>query len=139
MKTMLVRSGKISFSVPGPPVPKERARVAISKSPNGKTKAHAFTPDRTAAYEQHVKLHALAARCKTSKWPHADPSVKFVATIEIHRSAKRGDWDNFAKAITDACNGVLWLDDRQICAATVKVFEALKGLECAKVEVEAWT
>jgi Holliday junction resolvase RusA-like endonuclease len=97
-----------------------------------------FTPDRTAAYEAHVKLHALAARCKTTRWPWQDKAVIFGITIVVHRSAARGDWDNFAKAITDACNGTLWADDRQIRWATVSVNECEKTQERVHVDVCAY-
>lgn len=131
---------KLQFTVPGPPVPKERARVVRRKNPlPGQSAKTSYTPGKTEAYEAHVRLHALAARCKASRWPWNDDKQRFVVTIEIHRSARRGDWDNFAKAITDACNKVLWPDDRLIAGATVRIFDDTpKGLEHAKVEVEAF-
>jgi crossover junction endodeoxyribonuclease RusA len=127
---------KLQFVVPGPPVPKERARVVRRKNPlPGQRATTSFTPDKTAQYEAHVKLHALAARCKTHRWPWQDTTAPFYVGIKIYRSQRRGDWDNFAKAITDACNGVLWHDDRQIVHATVAVRSCDKGHERAEVEV----
>ncbi len=32
----------------------------------------------------------------------------------VYRPQKRGDIDNVAKCLLDACNGLLWLDDSQI-------------------------
>lgn len=126
----------LRFTIPGPPVPKERARVVRRKNPTpGQRPTTSFTPSKTANYENHVKLHALAARCKMSNWPWQSASVVYYVKITIYRSAARGDWDNFAKAITDACNGVLWPDDRQIVHATVALRKSGKGNEYADVEV----
>ncbi len=105
---------RLAFVVPGPPKTKDRARVV--RGDDGKTRA--FTPKETAAYEKHVAIHAIAARCKVHRWPWQDKSVVFEIKIDVFRNG-RGDWDNYAKAITDACNGVLWQDDRQIVDARV--------------------
>jgi Holliday junction resolvase RusA-like endonuclease len=126
---------KLQFTIPGPPIPKERARVTIRRTSTGKTQARAFTPERTTNYGEHVRLHALAARCAAARWPWQDSKVRYGIRIEIHRSARRGDWDNFAKAITDPCNGTIWPDDRQISYGFVEIIECVKGAECAKVEV----
>lgn len=126
----------LGFTVPGPPVPKARARVVRNKQPlPGQKSVRSFTPGKTVDYENHVKLHALAARCKMSNWPWQSASVVYYVKITIYRSVARGDWDNFAKAITDACNGVLWSDDRQIVHATVALRKCNKGNEYADVEV----
>lgn len=124
---------RLSFTVHGPPVPKARARVVRSK--NGK--AHSFTPGRTGDYEKLVRLYALDARCFYG-WPSTPSNTSsYGLWITVHRSAARGDWDNFGKAISDACNGILWHDDRQISDARVKIAVCEKGKE--RVEVEVWT
>jgi Holliday junction resolvase RusA-like endonuclease len=94
----------ITFVVRGPPVPKARARA-------GKNGAH-YTPRETRDYEMHCKVTALGA-CLKGAWPVADGPV--AVTIRCYfPDARRRDLDNCAKSATDACNGVLWVDDSQI-------------------------
>lgn len=47
---------------------------------------------------------------------------------EIYRNLKPeslnfGDWDNHAKAISDALNGICYLDDRQIVDGHILLFK----------------
>jgi len=105
-------TGYIAFTVPGPPVPKERPRVG---------KNGGRTPARTAAYEKHVGFCALAARSSLSKtWPiDADA---YEITLEIHELPKsRGDLDNYMKSILDGMQGILYGTDRRVRKATVTV------------------
>jgi Holliday junction resolvase RusA-like endonuclease len=100
-------------------------------------KSRSFTPEKTAKYEQVVTAQAWRARVNERGWPNPDVGgPKFGLTIAVFRSTARGDWDNFGKAISDACNGVLWADDAQVCEAHVKIYECPRGQE--RVEVEAW-
>jgi Holliday junction resolvase RusA-like endonuclease len=117
------------FVVKGPPVPKARARVVTMGS-----KTHAVTPARTAQYEALVRMHALSARQKEPAWRLDAPG--YAVEIDVHRSARRGDLDNFAKAILDACNGVLWVDDRFVMLLHAEIFECSRGQEHVYVSVE---
>ena len=91
----------IAFSIPGNPVPKGRPRFGGGR---------AYTPNRTKAYESKVRMLALQARQECRQRPlRGDVSV----VIDIC-GYKRADIDNISKSILDACNGVLYLDDRQI-------------------------
>lgn len=94
----------IAFTVPGNPIPKARARVV-----NG----HAFTPKTTAAWESKVRTAYTGP-------VHAGPLK--VALHFRRADARACDWDNLAKAVTDALNGVAWHDDKQIVAAVVTKF-----------------
>lgn len=91
----------ITFDVPGNPIPKARARVV-----NG----HAFTPKSTKAWERAVQ--------QAYRGPvHVGP---LRIGLDFRRAnARICDWDNLAKAVTDALNGVAWIDDSQIVAAAV--------------------
>lgn len=93
---------RVAFVVPGPPVPKARARVV-----NG----HAFTPKRTADYEKHVQKCAMAALSRVA-WRTDAPA--YALRVVVHRAARRGDLDNFIKACSDALNGVAWVDDARV-------------------------
>lgn len=86
--------------VAGNPIPKERPRVVGG---------HAYTPKRTLEYE------ALVRDAAALRW-HGDPEQK---DIQVHlkfyrENRRRVDIDNLAKAVLDALNGVVWVDDAQI-------------------------
>ena len=44
-------------------------------------------------------------------------------------SRRFGDCDNLAKAVMDACNGVLWLDDSQIVSLTAEKYQGTPKIE----------
>lgn len=106
----------IEFDIDGPPVPCARPRV-VRKGSTTRT----FMPGKTVAYEQHVRAAGLARR--PDGWPL---DKRYQLTIEIYRAARRGDWDNFGKAISDGLQGVLWKNDGSIVDATVRIFEKSK-------------
>jgi Holliday junction resolvase RusA-like endonuclease len=49
-------------------------------------------------------------------YPHLRPSESaYAVTLEFQfKGVGRGDWDNYAKLVCDALNGIVWMDDRQI-------------------------
>ncbi len=90
----------MTFYVPGPPVPKPRPR-------KGKYN-NVYQPD--TGYEDTVAWEALLAR----RVPfNADFRGKVKVTMAL-RVKGRGDADNYAKAILDSCNKILWRDDSQV-------------------------
>ena len=103
----------ISFTVPGQPVPKARARVT--------KRGHAFTPPKTKAYSDLV-----GALCKAAAWqtgPLNGPvalSVNFIVKAPIRLPKDRSlpttkpDIDNLIKAVMDGMNGIAWHDDAQV-------------------------
>jgi Holliday junction resolvase RusA-like endonuclease len=109
-------------------VPKARARV-ISRA--GKTRA--VTPTKTLQWEAHARLMALAARSREPGW--RTDALSYGVQIEIRRSVRRGDVDNFAKACLDACNGIVWVDDARVTRLSVEIFEVLKGDEAVLIRV----
>lgn len=111
----------VTFTVPGVPVGKARARV---------TRNGTFTPKKTRHYERDVKL--LAKKAIGFEPPTDQPvHVDLVVILPIPKSwpkyrqaaARAGtvwptkvpDLDNLEKSVTDGCNGVVYLDDAQIC------------------------
>lgn len=113
---------RISFTVPGQPVGKQRPRV---------TKYGTYTPKATVTYESMVRMAAHMAMngSKLLKGPlRADIDVRM--DIPQSWSKKRRleamqgliipstkpDLDNVLKAILDACQGVVFHDDKQVCA-----------------------
>lgn len=114
----------ISFTVPGKPVPKGRARSFVR---NGKI-GH-FTPKETVIYENAVKL--AASKAMNSLPPFTGPASlnvnvyikipeswsltkKAEANGGLIRPTSRPDLDNILKSIKDGMNGIVWKDDSQV-------------------------
>ena len=117
-------SRKIEFFVPGAPVGKGRPRAARRGAG-----VVMFTPGKTADYEALAAamasnaMHAhqlldgpleavLEMRFPVpASWSKAK-RARALAGVEWHTS--KPDADNVAKAILDACNGVVFRDDAQV-------------------------
>lgn len=114
----------ITFTVPGEPVGKGRPRVTLAGG-----RAHAYTPAKTAAYEQLVAVYAAAAMKKAPLLEHPvrlrlgiyckvpgswSKKRRSDALAGIERPAKSPDIDNIVKSVADGMNGIVWIDDSQI-------------------------
>lgn len=108
----------ITFVVEGPPVAKGRARITTRGG-----QPRAYTPSKTVAYETRVR--AWAAANMFGHPPVTGPlRVQIDAVFPLLKSgpkAERGapptsrpDADNVAKAVLDAINGVVYVDDAQV-------------------------
>jgi len=97
----------ISFTVPGSPVPKERAR-----SGGG----HFYTPERTAAGEAAV----LAAFLGVTRRYYDDRGAWGIVVTAYLPGLAGGDGDNIVKLAKDALSGkgrtsgAAWHDDKQV-------------------------
>jgi Holliday junction resolvase RusA-like endonuclease len=110
----------LSFFVEGRPVPKGRPRVLRRLLPNGRWLTKTVTPKRTVAWEKVVQLVAQA-NCSRLGWePEATPHE---VDIVVHRAARRGDADNFGKAVLDALNGVVWTDDSHVRRVSIELVD----------------
>ena len=104
---------KLLFTVPGPPVPKARARTFAG--PGGHVLT--LTPRKTARYERQVSALALLAvmtflRRTGEHWPqHA---AWFRLSCRFYAARDAGDLSNFVKTIEDAMNTIVWPDDRAV-------------------------
>lgn len=114
----------IAFTIPGQPVAKGRPKFA-------RRGAHvvAYTPQKTASYENLVKLAATMAMAGLQ--PTASPvALSITLNLQIPASwskkrraaavagticaTKKPDADNVLKGIKDGCNGIVWADDAQV-------------------------
>lgn len=100
----------ISFFVPGPPVPKARPRLG---------KRFVYTPAATSAYEQRIAAAAAKAMGRSKPTDRAVNVVAGFVLPPLKRdcpefATARGDIDNYAKAVLDGLNGVVYADDKQV-------------------------
>lgn len=142
---------KIEFFVPGTPVGKGRPR-AVRRGAG----VAMFTPEKTVGYEGLVATTAAAALAGDAlahqlldgplaamlemrfpvpaSWSKAK-RARALAGAEWHTS--KPDADNVAKAVLDACNGVVFRDDSQIVMLTAtKEFSEAPGVRVVIREVQ---
>lgn len=130
-----------SFTVPGEPVAKGRARAFV----RGGRVAH-YTPDKTERYEARVATFAQQAMAGARPL-EGGVALSVVARFSIPASwskkrrqaamdgleqvTKRPDLDNVLKAIKDGMSGVAWLDDSQVVRLVDcrKVYAELPGVD----------
>ena len=135
--------GDISFVVPGVPVGKGRPKFA--RRGNFVT---AYTPEKTASYENLVKVYAAQAM---KGRPPIEGAVLVTIAFYVsppaswsqkkQTSALNGgifptskpDLDNCIKGIFDACNEIVFRDDKQAVDLVVK--KRYAEIACAEVEV----
>ena len=135
---------KIRFVIPGEPTGKGRPRVV-----NINNRSMAFTPAKTASYENLVKLEyqrqsegvsfadaqvAMAIKAYYAL-PKSDSKRKRASKLlGAIRPTKKPDIDNVYKIVADALNGMAYHDDSQIVVASIEKHYA----EQPRVEVEIW-
>lgn len=138
----------INFTVEGQPQGKGRARVTVR---NGH--ARAYTPEKTASYENYIKLSAVEAKEKQGNIFFDKVPLKAIIKAfygipaswsnKKSRQAELGeikptikpDGDNIAKTVLDALNGILYTDDSQITRLTVsKIYSKQPRVEVEIME-----
>lgn len=119
-----------TFEVPGLPVAKGRPKFRNHHTAAGREFVQTYTPKKTRRYEFDVKL--FAAKAMEGKPPRGGalrldmvvylpipkswPKYKQVkAASGVVMPTKKPDLDNLEKAVTDACNGIVYGDDCQLC------------------------
>jgi Holliday junction resolvase RusA-like endonuclease len=124
------------IEVPAIPIAQPRPRAVIRGNHAGVAPAkkehpiHAFKATVAMAYSAHQSKMATHDRA-----PHTGPvqiTLKFLfprttamtwksrPMPRIKYTKKKNDFDNVAKAVCDALNGVAWVDDGQIYRAQVE-------------------
>jgi Holliday junction resolvase RusA-like endonuclease len=117
-------ASSIRFTVPGNPVPQPRPRISTRGG-----FARAYVPKE---HPIHVYRQAIALMAKQlDVAPHqGDVAIDIAAVFGRPPSHKRlgskapsrpvkCDWDNVAKGVCDALNGIAYVDDDQIIDAHV--------------------
>lgn len=120
---------EISFTVPGTPVGKGRPKFA--RRGNFVT---AYTPEKTASYENLVKIYAaeamqgrelLTGPVEVRMFLFVTPPASWSGKKRINAlnggifPTSKPDIDNTVKGLADACNEIVWKDDKQIVDLTV--------------------
>lgn len=123
------------FEIPGPARGKGRPRFGKSRAGFVTVR----TDDKTAAYENLIKLAAREAGAKLMTGPlwvtivafYAPPpswSKKRKAEALRHQIyPKQFDVDNIAKAVLDGLNGVAFADDKQVVMLDVSKYYAQRS------------
>lgn len=62
---------------------------------------------------------ALRGQMEHNRWARLPERTPLTVTIRFDHINRRADLDNLAKAVLDACNKIVWPDDRWIDALTV--------------------
>ncbi len=134
----------IVIHLPGKPVAKARPRFVKTAGRSG----FAYTDKKTRDYERALATAGKAAMgnkpvlfgaislsvIATLPIPKSWPKSKQMLALKgnIHPTVKP-DWDNLAK-VTDALNGIVFADDKQIVSARVtKVYSVNPSL---RIEIE---
>ena len=109
---------RIDFT--GEPLPQSRVRFA-----NG----HAYEKPAIKAYKDQLAHLAKIALNGSSSWQVA-VSVNIIVRRKFPICSRRfGDIDNHVKAILDALNGIIWLDDSLVTSISArKVQSADEGV-----------
>jgi Holliday junction resolvase RusA-like endonuclease len=133
---------KLSFSIPGVPVAKGRARATariVLGNPGDEPRAIVamHTPAETIAAERAVRAEFARRFPRHVKWT-GTVMLRFTAVFPIPKSyslklreaclrgavyhTQKPDKDNIEKLISDALNGLAWHDDGQVQGGGIKRF-----------------
>jgi crossover junction endodeoxyribonuclease RusA len=110
-----------SLVVFGRPVPKGRPRLGKG--------GHVYTPQATRDFEEWV---GISARVRFKEPIQGDVAVRL--RFYLH-GKKRGDIDNYWKAVSDGMNGIVFKDDRQVVKVDAEIVSCPSGEERTEVWV----
>ena len=131
---------RITFEVPGNPVPKQRAQSGKfgsyykARAPGSKRLSY---PDYKALV-QAVVLSKLRMN-QTGEWPPHNPHLyEALWGLKVTAWVGAGDGDNLAGSFADALQGILWENDSQIRHWECDVIRT-KPKEYRGATILAWT
>jgi len=120
----------VHFEIETPPVAKGRPRYARRGN-----FVQTYTPTKTRDYEDVIRENAKMAMGMSEPLetplnvllmfgmpiPSSTPKKALEGYLDGSvKHIKKPDLDNLAKAVLDAMNGVVYLDDNQICRLTIE-------------------
>ena len=114
----------VKFTAPLEPVPFPRP------ASNGKRR---FNPPRYTEFKDALGLYAITAMQGRAPLQGAIKITAHVYKKIIPTALNFGDWDNHGKAISDALNGICYVDDKQIVEAHIYLH---KGTPHIDIELE---
>jgi Holliday junction resolvase RusA-like endonuclease len=136
----------IEFYIYGVPVPEGRARFTKT--------GRAYTPEKTRVFKNHVQLAAVSATIEAAMFGPLSGALRMTldftlpippswtkrkqdqASAQLLRPTGKPDCDNLAKAVMDGCNGVMYFDDAQIVALSVRKRYGLVPHVCVIIDEE---
>lgn len=124
----------IVFEIPGPPRAQQRPRatrrgdhVSVYDAPDSRN-AKATVVELARAATLGAEPTADPIECRITaywEWPRSQWRKRNPRSEAVHAAGP--DADNVAKLILDACNGVVYLDDRQVARLVVEKLRATQG------------
>lgn len=135
----------VEFVVPGKPQAQGRHRTRVMQA-GGRSFARMHDDPKSVSHKATIQQHAMEAM--SGRAPTMLPvaaQIRFIWAMPKSRWLKRDqrpgeaklskpDADNLAKAVLDACNGVVYVDDSQVFKLSVVKLIARQG-EPARTEV----
>lgn len=147
---------RLTITIPGDPIPQGRGRIITNRRTG---KPGIKDPERSATWKGIVQVHYMSAlRAAGLERPLFAAGIpvelRVVAVFPCPRSDHRkrdpvgrrpnhkdqGDASNVLKAIEDAGNRVLWMDDCQVARVTVEKWIAAQDeAPFVQVTVQEWS
>lgn len=135
----------------GIPVPQGRPRTTCARCPlaiaakkgvrgYGRPFAHIYDPPNSKEWKKDVTLQAISVKNR-EKWQTIEREIPVYMNITFYMPKPKScpksriwptvkpDLDNVEKAIKDALNGVLYVDDAQVCEVHKKKVYCQNGQE----------
>ena len=85
-----------------------------------------YTPRWYKEYKEEIRRAVQATYHSIVFPPTYAVELKFYLNTPKYTSKNAGDVDNLAKAVLDALQGVIWLNDAQIIQLTLSKYPSLK-------------
>lgn len=133
LDTVFWQCPMLRLELPGPPKPMQRARPYVDLGGHIRKKL----AEETRAFEQLVRTVALAEAMR-ERWPVGGfDGARYAVSLAFVLADDTGDVDNRTKSVFDACNKVVWYDDRHVCSLFATQRLAEPG-ERPRTEMTAW-
>jgi Holliday junction resolvase RusA-like endonuclease len=118
---LMVISQLLEIIVYGQPVPQPRQRHRVMKLPDGSLTSGNYLPKKHDVW-RFKRAVRDAVKTAMQGRPPVEGELRLHLTFHVRRpqgSVKPeyyppSDVDNYAKSVLDACNGILYVDDKQV-------------------------